>query len=284
MSQLIAVIDGSSYSQSVCDHTAWIAERSGGSVAVVHVLGRRDVASDTSDLSGSIGLGARSELLEELAELDGQKARLAQKRGRAILDGAKGRLEAAGVSDVATRLRHGEVVETVREFEEEARLIIIGKRGEAANFSSGHLGSNLERVVRSTQKLVLVASREFKPIERALVAFDGGPSVLKAIDYIARSKTFRGIQCHLLSVGNATSERRRDLEGAVAVLQDAGYEATSECLAGQPETAIASKVDSDHYDLLVMGAYGHSRIRNMIIGSTTTQMLVSCKIPVLLFR
>jgi nucleotide-binding universal stress UspA family protein len=33
-----------------------------------------------------------------------------------------------------------------------------------------------------------------------------------------------------------------------------------------------------------MGAYGHSRIRNFIIGSTTTEMVRSVKIPVMLFR
>ncbi len=32
------------------------------------------------------------------------------------------------------------------------------------------------------------------------------------------------------------------------------------------------------------GAYGHSRIRNLIIGSTTTEMIRSCKIPIVLFR
>ena len=284
MTQLIAVIDGSSYSESVCDHTAWIAQRSGGSVAVVHVMGRRDVSSEPVDLSGSIGLGARSELLEELAELDGQKARLAQKRGRAILEGAKARLAAHGVDEVSVRLRHGEVVETVSEFEEEAHLIIMGKRGEGADFTSGHLGSNLERVVRSTNKMVLVASRAFQPIKRALIAFDGGASSVKAVNYIAASPTFEGIDCHLLAVGNASSERNRELEGAAAVLQGAGFKVSHECLPGQPENVIADKVENDRFDLLVMGAYGHSRIRNMIIGSTTSQMLVLCKVPVLLFR
>jgi len=33
-----------------------------------------------------------------------------------------------------------------------------------------------------------------------------------------------------------------------------------------------------------MGAYGHSRIRSLIIGSTTTEMIRSCKVPVALFR
>lgn len=33
-----------------------------------------------------------------------------------------------------------------------------------------------------------------------------------------------------------------------------------------------------------MGAYGHSRIRTLILGSTTTQVRRNCPIPVLLLR
>lgn len=284
MTHLIAVIDGSTYSESVCDHAAWIAGRNGQPVVVVHVLGRRDVSSEPANLSGSIGLGARSELLSELAELDAQKARLAQKRGRAILDGARARLETAGVAEVSTRLRHGELLETVEEFEDDAQLLVIGKRGEAADFTGDHLGSNLERVVRATNKLVLVASRSFQPIKRVLIAFDGGPSALKAINHIATSKLFDDLACELLTVGTANAETQRELEGAAALLREAGITASHETLPGQPEKVLASKVERDQFDLLVMGAYGHSRIRNLIIGSTTTEMLRSARIPVLLFR
>ena len=162
--------------------------------------------------------------------------------------------------------------------------IILGKRGEAADFSSGHLGSNLERVVRSTNKLVLVASKTFQPIKRALIAYDGGLSAIKAVNYIASSNTFEDIECHLLAVGNTSPERARMLESAVGILQAAGRQTTHECLVGEPEDVIAQKAQDEHFDLLVMGAYGHSRIRTMIIGSTTSQLLMQCKIPVLLFR
>jgi nucleotide-binding universal stress UspA family protein len=47
---------------------------------------------------------------------------------------------------------------------------------------------------------------------------------------------------------------------------------------------ISDAVEREGIDLLVMGAYGHSRIRNLIIGSTTTEMVRSCKIPVILYR
>jgi len=284
VSKIIALIDGSAYSTSVCEHAAWIANRSNSEIDVVHVLGRRDVSSDPSNLSGSIGLGARSALLAELAELDAQKARLAQKRGRAILVDANTLLTERGVQSVHTRLRNGEIVETLQELEADADLIVIGKRGEGADFDSMHLGSNLERVVRSTVKPVLVASRGFTPIKRVLIAFDGGPSSLKGIEFIAQRPHYNDLDCHLLNVGTESINIRRQIEGAVATLQAAGFKASSEILAGQPETVIANKVDNDGFDLVVMGAYGHSRIRNLIIGSTTTEMIRYCKVPVLLFR
>lgn len=284
MTQLLAVIDGSIYSKSVCDHAAWIAQRLKLPVEVVHVLGRRDVSSQPTNLSGSIGLGARSELLDELAELDAQKARLAQKRGRAILEDAKARLEADGIADAVTRLRHGEIVETVQDFEADAELIVVGKRGEAADFNTLHLGSNLERIVRSTHKPIFVASREFRPIKRFLLAFDGGNSATLAVERVAALSQFVDLECHLLYAGNPSTEIQRQLEGAQAILAQSGFTVHTEITPGNVETVIADKVVADQMDLLVMGAYGHSRIRSLIIGSTTTHMLQLCKVPVLLYR
>ena len=51
------------------------------------MLGRRE--APTGDLSGTLRLGVRTALLEELAELDAQRARLAQAKGRLIFEDAK---------------------------------------------------------------------------------------------------------------------------------------------------------------------------------------------------
>lgn len=284
MSKLLAVVDGSVYSASVCEHAAWVAKRAGSDVDIVHVLSRESVAGDSSNLSGSIGLGARSSLLTELAELDAQKARLAQKRGRAILDDAESLIGESGVSTIHTKLRNGEIVETVQELEINADLIVIGKRGEAADFNTLHLGSNLERVVRATHKPVLVASRGFQPIKKVLFAFDGGPSSLKAVEFLAQKTHYQDLESKVLMVGEQTTKHKRQLEGAVATLVNAGFKASGEMKQGQPESVITQQVDEQGFDLVVMGAYGHSRIRNLIIGSTTTEMIRSCKVPVLLFR
>jgi len=282
MTKLVALVDGSIYSQSVCDHAAWVAGRTGADVDILHVLGRRETGG-TQDLSGSISLGARTALLEELSALDEQRAKLAQSRGRAILEDAKAIVEASGAT-VTTKLRIGDIVETVAESEADADLILLGKRGEAADFAKAHLGSNLERIVRSSAKPVFVASRAFAPIERFLIAYDGGVSSMKAVDHIARSKLFAGLDCRLLMVGQDTAAAQRQLGDARAMLEGAGYTVKADIVSGHPDSVISDAVRNENIGLLVMGAYGHSRIRSLVIGSTTTEMVRSCKVPVLLFR
>lgn len=284
MTSLTALIDGSTYSGSVCDHAAWAAERLTAAVQLVHVVGRRDTNSEAADLSGSIGLGARTALLEELAELDAQKAKLTQKRGRLLLDEARERLLQAGLAEVSTTLRNGDLIESVLETEKAAYLIVIGKRGEAADFAKLHLGSNLERVVRAVHKPVLVSSRAFKPVKRFLIAFDGGASAMKAVDHVARSGLFAGLECHLLTAGTDTPDARQKLDKAAETLRAAGFSVQADIEPGTADAAIAKRVEADSIDLLAMGAYGHSRIRSLIIGSTTTEMIRSCLIPVMLFR
>lgn len=281
--KIVALVDGSIYSASVCEHAAWISQRTDAPVELIHVLDRRNTPEKT-DLSGSIMLGARTALLEELAELDAQRSKLVSHRGRAILEDARSILDKAGVTDITTRLRQGDVVDALAEIERGARVILIGKRGEAADFAKGHLGSNLERIVRASQKPVFVASRAFKPIARVLVAYDGGVSAMKAVDHIARSPLFQGLEVQVVTVGTATAEVEKGLENASTLLRAAGIEATTATLPGQPETVLAGLIEGDGFDMLVMGAYGHSRIRSLIIGSTTTAMIRSCKVPVVLMR
>ncbi len=282
MNMLIALVDGSKYSVSVCHYAAWIAQRTGAGVKLYHVLGRRD-GSETKDLSGALSLGARSHLLEELSTLDAQRAKINQARGRAILEDAKAIVEADGVQ-VETRLRQGDLVETIADKEGKADLIVIGKRGEAADFATLHLGSNLERIVRASDKPVFIANREFRPLSKVLLAFDGGASSLKAVDYLSRSAICADLPVTLVYAGADTPAIRKSLEDAIALLAGGNIKSNSLVIDGRPEKVLGKLIEEENYDLVVMGAYGHSRIRSLIIGSTTSEMIRTCKVPVLIMR
>ncbi|TNC59443.1 universal stress protein [Rubellimicrobium roseum] len=280
--KILALVDGSIYSESVCHHAAWAAARLNAGVDLLHVLGRREVP--TGDLSAALRLGARTALLEDLAQLDAQRAKLAQAKGRAILEDAKTILEKDGIRPVTARLRQGDLLEAVAVLEPEVRAIVIGKRGEAADFAAGHVGSNLERVVRSVHVPVLVACRAFRPIARVIVAFDASQSARRAIERMAGSPVFQGLSVTMVHAGESSRELLARMDEARATLEAAGLSVASEVVSGDPEVALRRKVETEGFDLLVMGAYGHSRIRNLIIGSTTTAMIQACRIPVLLYR
>ncbi len=284
MGKLIALIDGSIYSHSVCDNAAWIAERTGAEIELLHVLPRQDNTSGRTNLSGNITLGARTSLLNELTELDAQRAQVAQKIGRAILDDAEARIAGTSDATVRARLRIGKFVETVAEQEADADMVVVGKRGEFADFNKLNLGSHLERIARSSTKPVFVAAREFRPIRRFLVAFDGGTSAMKAVRYVADSRLFSGLECEVLMIGEDRPGPRKQLDDTRAVLEAGGIEVSSHIRSGQPDEVISTAVSQDAIDLLVMGAYSHSRIRTMIIGSTTSEMMRRCQIPMVLFR
>lgn len=285
MQYITAFIDGSDYAGSVLDHAIWAAGRLKMPVAPVHVMGRRnDVSSQPADLSGSIKLGARTALLEKLAKLDAERATLGRERGRAMLDDAEARIRKADPElEIASKLRNGDLVEAVKELADDTRFAIIGKRGEAAGFAKDHLGSNLERLVRTSTRPTLVVSRNFKPIQRFLLAFDGGPSAQRAVDRLVEGSVLDGTHCHIMSVGAPNSDVGKKLDAAAQSLRDAGYTVTDLLVQGDPATQITKAIVETETDMLVLGKSGHSRIRQLFIGSTTLELMQSCHVPVLVF-
>ncbi|MBB1061442.1 universal stress protein [Marilutibacter spongiae] len=278
--RVVAAVDASSYTFSVAGTAAWAAMRLGAPLTLLHAIDRA-TAGSSEDLSGNLALGDREMLLERLADADAERSRLAQARGRELLDLARGRLAEQVDVDAECRLRHGALVDNLLDIEDDVRLFVVGKRGEHADFARAHPGSNLERVVRAVHRPVLVAARAFKAPTRFMVAFDGSATTRKCVEMVVASPLLAGLPCRLLAVGDAEPE---GFQAAAARLREAGYEVDAECLAGAPDTVIAAEVERHRIDLLVMGAYGHSRIRQLIVGSTTTTVLRQCTIPVLLLR
>ncbi|KIH76190.1 Nucleotide-binding universal stress protein, UspA family [Geoalkalibacter ferrihydriticus] len=280
---VLACIDGSTYAPAVCDAAAWAALRLEAPLTFLHVLSKTQEPRP-ADLSGSLGLGARESLLEELAELDAKRGKLAQERGRQILAAAKERAKNAGVASPEALQRHGGLVETLSELEGGIRLLVLGRRGEAADVAKEHLGSHLERVIRAMSRPILVTTAEFRAPQKIMLAFDGSATTRKGVDMVAASPLFKGLPCHLVMVGPDTAEARAQLERARLRLESAGFETPAVILPGEASSVLSQYQQEHGIDLMIMGAYGHSRIRQLLIGSTTTEMMLKSTVPLLLLR
>ncbi|MCL7940237.1 universal stress protein [Halomonas sp. ATCH28] len=281
--QVMAAIDGSRFSEGVCDAAAWASLALGAPLTFLHVNDNH-VPPEERNLSGNLRAGARERLLEELSQLDEQRAKVAQEQGRLMLQAARERAIEDGVNDPAIRQRNGTLVETLEELQDETRLLVIGKRGEMAHQDGDHLGSNLERVVRTLHRPILMVPESFEAPKKVMLAFDGSKTTRKGVEMLAKSPLFDGISVHVVIVGAETGDNRSQLDWALKTLRDAGHEAEGAIRAGEVEATLHGYQDEQGIDLLVMGAYGHSRIRHLLVGSTTTEMLRKSRIPVLLLR
>ena len=135
-----------------------------------------------------------------------------------------------------------ECKQRTKDNEKNTSFIIVGKRGEAADFAKMHLGSNLERVVRSSNKPILVAARSFTPIKRFLIAFDGGPSSLKAVKYIAEGDLFSDLECRIIMVGKETSHTKKQLDNAIKIIKTKGFTTEAGIEQGYPSEVISKFV------------------------------------------
>lgn len=283
MSQVIACIDGSSITLAVCDYAAWASRKMDAPLDFLHVLGKSEYPVP-ADLSGNIGLGSREHLLQELAKLDEKRSKLALEQGRLMLDEAKARAVADGVPNPTSRQRHGELVDTLIEFESDIRLLVMGRQGEHGDSAGEHIGSHLENVVRTLHRPILVIPADYTEPQRILVAFDGSATTRKAVEMVARSPLFRGLPCHVVMVGADKAEAHEQLNWARTTLEGAGFDVTASLRAGQVEEVLCGYRTEHDIDLIVMGAYGHSKIREFLVGSTTTKLIRQSKVPLLLLR
>lgn len=283
MSTVTACIDASPSAPCVATASAWASQRLQAPLRLLHVL-ERPPAPATQDLSGSIGLGSREQLLEELTELDARRERVAMEHGKHLLEDAARIATAAGVEAPEKRQRHGSLLETLREMEEDTRLLVMGRVGEDHDITTHTIGSHLESVVRSIHRPIMVVMREFVAPQRFMIAYDGSVTASKALNLVAESPLLVGMPCHLVTVGPVSAAQTRQVGQARDTLVGAGFEVITATVEGEVQAALGQYHRDNDIDLMVMGAWGHSRIRQFFVGSNTTRMLSHSDITLLLLR
>lgn len=285
MKTILVCTDGSAYSPSLYDHALWAARRLGAHLHIVHLIEPAPLAPLGADYGGVLGTEAHLQLSADILALEKTRVQVAERRSRAILASALAHLQVGGlpVERIRVEVLHGSLSESVAKLSTTHDLVLVGKRGEH-HADDAHLGDNLERVLRTSAHPVLVASRAYQPIERFLLAYDGGPAADKAVAHLIETPLLRGLPCHLVSVGTPEDIRESAVIAARDRLAAAGYAVRSEIVSGVPNEVIADTVRREHASLIVMGAYGHGRVRRFFLGSTTSDMIRGCIVPLLMFR
>lgn len=284
MKKVLICVDGSKYGESCCRYGSWLAKRLGARIEGLYVSSLLEYElSGITDLGGGYGLQPYHVLIENIQKVEESKGKAIEKRVTQLLH-----KEGFSEKNYEFKTCVGQLVDVIVAEEADAEIVVLGKRGEGMNLAKSHLGASMERVVRASKLPCFIASKECREIRRVLIAYDGGVSCVKALDYLKSSKLLKDLDIYIVTAAEKESDiemAQKYLDQGAMVAKAGGHKLVkTDLLKGIVEEEIGSYVKKNSIDLLVMGAYGHSRIRELIIGSTTTALLQRCEIPAFLFR
>lgn len=275
---ILVGLDGSEHARTATRYAFWLAGRLGASVVGLHVVDIVSIeGSFFHDISGSMGF-------EPYLDFSSKMREVLQERGRGLLQEFSDAAARQGVRAEAV-MGTGVVANEIAERARIADLVVIGYRGVNERFSTGLLGSTVESVSRKSPKPVFISPLEFHECTNPLLAYDGSARAAAAMHVAAECCTALGLPLTVLTVNKDEAQGQKLLGEARTYLSS--YEITARFelqQAGHAPEHIAGFLREHRHDLLFIGAYGHSRIIEMVLGSTTEYVLRNASCPVFLNR
>jgi nucleotide-binding universal stress UspA family protein len=192
--------------------------------------------------------------------------------------------KAGGKASVAARWE--ETKSFLNETVEEARYHDLTVMAREPTLSSERIKSVL---LQSGRPLLLAAPRPLPTLGRKIaIAWKEGPEAARAL--VAAESWLAGAETVvILSVAQrdfVDEDDRISADRLANALAERGVKAHVETscspLSSETEMLQNKAYDADS-DLLVMGAYGHSRLREYVLGGVTENMLADCAVPILMF-
>jgi nucleotide-binding universal stress UspA family protein len=274
---ILVALDGSEHAAAALDYGLWMAERAHGRVTGLHVIDIVSIeGSFMHDISGSLGF-------EPYLDFSAKMREALRERGEVLLDAFDKRCRERGIACDRV-LAMGIVANEICEHARIADLVAIGHRGINEQFSTGLLGSTTESVTRKSPKPVFVSPMRFGEPKRPLLAYDGSPRASAAMHLAAETASALGLPLTVLHVARDEANGARVLDEARRYLHSYDVPLTCETVSGYPHQKIVDFIRERGHDLLFIGAYGHSRIIEMVLGSTTEYVLRNSPCPVFLTR
>ncbi|RMF60798.1 MAG: universal stress protein [Calditrichaeota bacterium] len=272
---ILLPVDGSVYTDAQVKYAMRFARACGSRLKAISIVDIRYFEwAHVMSTDGFVPVFPSTLYQEELQKLIESKA-------QAVLDKCAEMFAKEGMDFELERIS-GPPVDVICEKAVLADLIIMGARGEFAKWRRRMVGATLDAVVRQCNKPILITTQEYQDISRILFAYDGSDKANKAMQLAGFCASKLAVPLAILSVHDKDAFRNKYLEEAKAYLD--AYDIPLELVGtgGNPEKEIIRVAEEKKCGLIIMGAYGHSRIREAILGSTTDQVIRTTSTPVLL--
>ncbi len=275
--RILVGIDSSEHSRVAQRYAFYLARRLGANLIGLHVVDIVSIeGSFFHDISGSLGL-------EPYLDYSTRMREVLTTRGHAILDEFAQAAQREGIAAEST-LDVGIVANQISERAKSADITMIGHRGINERFSTGLLGSTAESVARKCPRPLFVSPQSFREIRRPVLAYDGSDRAARAMRAAAEISALLSVPLAVITVARDLKLGNKTLDEARSYLEPYAITAEFKLVPGHAHEGIIGFLKHYDADLLFIGAYGHSRIIEMVLGSNTEYVMRNASCPVFLSR
>jgi len=172
----------------------------------------------------------------------------------------------------------GRVEATILAEVEGQDLLVIGKAG----FSQGkkrHLGVHIKGIISKSPVPVMVVEKESELPKRVLMAFNASRPSVRVLAAVAECASRINAEVEIAYAGG-DEEAEEIFSRARKYLLPFGLSEKCRLLKGSAAKAIIKR--AKEFDLVAMGAYGENMLKELLLGSTTQEVLLGVAQPVLL--
>jgi nucleotide-binding universal stress UspA family protein len=206
------------------------------------------------------------------------------KRADTIIDKVKKQLQKSNIS-YEVKKYSGSPIEIICNMARQVDLVIMGSRGDYERWGDNLLGATLESVSRQCQIPMMIVDKKYVSPKVIICAYDRSEYSNRALKLSAYLSEILNLPIEVVTVNNDEEEGKIILNEAKNYLDPYKVNVSFKREIGDVEKVLSQIThESKNQTLLIMGCYGHSRIREAILGSTTVQVMRKAAKPIILTK
>jgi nucleotide-binding universal stress UspA family protein len=158
-------------------------------------------------------------------------------------------------------------------------LIVIGRTTDFHFELDEESDLTVRYIIRDNPRPLIVVTSDYDVDKKVLIAYDGSLQAARSLHMYLLLGIGKGHKVHILSIGKKQKEAEAVALRAKDMCLLHGVEADVEGVTSKssPEIVIQNKAEELGVTMVVLGAFGHTGIREFLFGSTTEHLLEKSK-------
>ncbi len=269
-------VDGSEFTNSALELGIRSALRSH---AVLMGLGIVDVPAICRPEMVPLGADYYKEKSEE------HRLSSARRRVQSFLERFTQRCGEAGVACKGLQAE-GDPAEQILAEAQRCDVVLLGRETHFRFATQESADDTLKQVLRNSPRPVVVAPERLRNGESIVVAYDGSVQAARALQAFQSSGLAAERDVHVIAVGSDPVETAHQADRAVEFLRSHAVATTLHVIAsrGAIAEALLAQAEILKAELMVMGCYGQSTMREFFLGSVTRTALKESSAPLFLYH